>query len=486
MASVRRYKKKARRNAKRRTTAKQRAAARRNIKKAHAAVRRKSRKKATRRVARANPRRTKRSPRRAAKARSKAKRARRTVRSLKRRANPAKKKASGGKKKATAGLRRYQRVKREAANLGLSTKGTLGQLEQRIAQSKGLAPAPRAKRRGKKKGGRKRVAGKHAQWAYSNRKRKVPRRGKKRRRSTARAKVARSYLSAKRIQTGIARGKIGGEAAKMAKAMGLTRVNPVGLKTMWNDLKTVAPMVGLTVGGMVGMLAVGMKASAKISTMEWSKKLPEPIAKNLVPLTTATVTLGSVALIKKVKALAKLQKYTMPILIGGLSAATIHAMIMTSWGKSLMAKLGISIGIDTATLAEGAAAGSTAAAKGLGDFMTVSQYMGAVGVDISPMGPSWYGRGDVSPLGDFVDSGPQETFGSYVASDFPVHTPGPGDNINVMAQLGAYDDYGQEGVFASGYSGAYPEGGYGALELTETPGGTVIGEAGIFGGKGVI
>jgi hypothetical protein len=313
MATVRRYKKKARRNAKRRVSAKQRAAARRNIKKAQAARRKKTRKKAVRK----NPRRrAKATPRRAAKRRSKAKRARRTVRSMKRRANPAKKKTtarkkkSGGRKKLT----QYQRLQREASRLGIKATGSMGRLEARIAQAKGLSPkATAAKRRRKKKGGRKRVAGKRATWAYSHRKRSRPVRGKKRRRSTAKAKVARAYLGAKRVQSGISRGKIGGDAAKMAKAMGLTRVNPVGLKTMWKDLKTVAPMVGMTVGGMVGMLALGMKASAKLSTVEMVQKLPAPIQKNLVPLTTATVTLGSVALIKKVKALAKLQKYTMPI-----------------------------------------------------------------------------------------------------------------------------------------------------------------------------
>jgi hypothetical protein len=490
MATVRRYKKKVRRNAKRRVTAKQRAAARKNIKKAQAANRKKGkkvRKKATRKkAARTNPRRTKRSPRRAAKTRSKTKRARRTVRTMKRRVNPAKGKKKAGKKK---GLTSYQRLQKRATKAGVKATGSYGVLEARVAQAEGLSPkSTAAKRRRKKKGGRKRVAGKRAAWSYSNRKRKVPVRGKKRRRSTSKAKVARAYLGAKRVQSGIARGKIGGDAAKMAKAMGLTRVNPVGLKTMWKDLKTVAPMVGLTVGGMVGMLALGMKASAKLTTMEWTAKLPEPIKTNIVPLTTATVTLGSVAIIKKVKALAKLQKYTMPILIGGLSAAALHAMITTKWGKDLMAKLGISIGIDTATLAEAAASGSAAAADGLGSYMTVSQYMGAV--DISPIGPSWYGRGDMSPMGDFVDAGPQNMFGQYEASDFPVHSPGPGDNINVMAQLGGYDDdYGQEGVFASGYGAAHPEGGYGELELEETPGGTVIsgvGEAGIFGGKGVI
>jgi hypothetical protein len=102
-------------------------------------------------------------------------------------------------------------------------------------------------------------------------------------------------------------------------------------------------------------------------------------------------------------------------------------------------------------------------------------------------------------LGDVGAAYPPGGYDGFVASDFPVHSPGPGDNKYVMATLGQYGEgtpidpqgaswYGrpdisalggaQEGIFSGGLD----------YELEETPGGTVVtmGEAGIFGGKGII
>ena len=80
--------------------------------------------------------------------------------------------------------------------------------------------------------------------------------------------------------------------------------------------------------------------------------------------------------------------------------------------------------------------------------------------------------------------------GTYVTSDFPVHSPGPGDENYVMATLGQYvgedeispmgpsfygrgdisamgDAYGQQGIFSVG--AAWPPGGYHSLGAGSTP-----------------
>jgi hypothetical protein len=175
----------------------------------------------------------------------------------------------------------------------------------------------------------------------------------------------------------------------------------------------------------------------------------------------------------------KTQRMAMPVLIGGSLATVIHILFHTKTGQKLASKLKLPFALVQGTDAQAeqaqedapAAAAAPEATAGLAGYMTVSQYMGSM--DISPMGPSWYGRGD---MGDYVDSAPQNEFGEYTASDFPVHSPGPGDNINVMATLGSY-------------GAAYPPGGYdgyGEMQLEETPGGTMILAGGIFDGKSCI
>lgn len=426
---------------------------------------------------------------------SKKKTARRTVRKKASRRNPVrrrrKKAVRRNPSKAGARPRSYkQELQAQASALGVTnvSKKTIAQLE-RALKAKGK------KKRKKRKTTKRRKLSKNMRYARQQRKRKVTKKitrgknkGSKRKVASSSARVSKAYLKTKRLQKAIKKGKIKGGASKMATAMGLTRVNPASsvLKDFTNTAKALAIPAVASVVGLYGLSWVGMKLSAKIAEFDKDKKMPKMLAENIVPITTATASLGAAM------ALRRYVKKKLPVIkmdgaqlapwiaVGGLGATLLMVMATTKWGKDLTAKLGFTVKIDQLALAEKAAEGSAQSTDGLGSYITVSQYLGAYGVDIDPMGPSWYGRSDISPVGDYVDAGPQNMFGGYVASDFPVHAPGPGDNQYTMATLGEYaDSYGQEGMFASGM---------GDLELEETPGGTMItmGEAGIFGGKGVL
>lgn len=500
MAVYRRRKAKKKNPTKKRVSAKRRAAgkkgartAKRNKAKRSASAK-KGRSKAKRR---ANPvRRRKRTSvkrrpkRRVAKRRNprrrKASTKRRTVK--RRRRNP----PTGTQRK---GLQYHAQLKAQAAALGLSTKGKTATLEGRLSKA-GRKPRKRKAKVRKKLSKHQTYARRYRKSTTKHKIRRGKNKGKVVRRSSGAARVSKAYLKTQRLQRGIARGKVAPGAAKMALAMGLTRVNPAGgvLKDFVNTAKALAIPAVITVSGMYGMAWIGLRASAAIVKAA-GDMLPAPIAKNIVPITTFTVSLAAAMglrrLITKKLPLIKMDGAQLApwVAVGGLGATLLMVMATTEWGKKLTAKMGLTFSIDTAAASQAAAEGSNAAAKGLEGYITVSQYLGAYGVEIDPMGASWYGRGDISALGDYVDAGPQNMFGNYMASSFPVHSPGPGDNINVMATLGDYDhadEYGQEGVFA----GSHPPGGYGELDLEETPGGTVItgsmGEAGIFGGKGVL
>lgn len=425
-----------------------------------------------------------------------------------RRRNPAKKKVS-------AGLRHYNALQKEAKRLGISAKGTTGQLEARIAQSKGLTKRSASSRKRKttkrkttKRRGRKmtragaarkgratrKVRGKHARSARTVIRRN---RGKKSREARAKRGVARTYMRARGISQRAKSRRMPAGAAKLAKAYGLTRVNPTGVKGAFKDMRAMfVPTILPATGGFVGAAVLGQMAGTKIAAMKWAQGLKSPAAKRaIVPLSTLGITLIAFAALKGAKGNA--QRAAMPVLIGGGIATLVHTLLHTKMGQDLASKLKLPLALKDATDAQvekGAEDGEKMAngetTGSVGGYMTVSQYLGGfTEVPVSKKGPSFYGRSDISPIGDYVDSGPQEAFGAYVASDFPVHTPGPGDNISVHASL-------------MGLGAAYPPGGYDGLgsyndpqlpdldySLEETPGGTIVmpmGEAGIFGGRSAI
>jgi hypothetical protein len=397
------------------------------------------------------------------------------------RLNAAKKRRTGGKKKATKKTTRRKTTRRTAAKR--TTAKRAAPKRRRKMTRKGAARKARAARR---------VRGKHTTSARAVIKRN---KGKKTRAARQRRSVARTYMKARGVAQRAKRGKLAPGAAKLAKAYGLTRVNPNGmnLKAAAKDFRAMlVPTILPATGGFVGAAALGQMIGTKIAS---TKMVSGQIAKMpalkgaVVPVTTLGLTLGAFAALRASK---KQQKMAMPVLIGGGIATLVHTLLHTKWGQGLASRLKLPLALTAGTDAQAEQAAEDAAAvasgqkdqtgAGLAGYMSVSQYLGAYGTPISQKGPSWYGRGDISPVGDFVDAGPQEAFGGYMASDFPVHTPGPGDNVSVHATLeGAYPPGGYDGL------GALPQ--LPGYSLEETPGGTVVepmGEAGIFGGKSAI
>ena len=249
----------------------------------------------------------------------------------------------------------------------------------------------------------------------------------------------------------------------MAKAYGLTRVNP-GMKSIVRDAKMMLPMVAIGGLTLAATAAAGMKAGCWLHN-KLPATTPKLIKRNAVPLATFGVTLAAYALLKSSK--GKMQKWAGPVMFGGASATAVHLLVFSKMGQKIAQKLGVPLTVACPTKTEEGAkqAADGKPVDGLASYITVSQY-----------------------LGDYVNAGPQEAFGGYVANDFPVHTPGPGDNMSVHATLGAYTSDTEMGPGASFYGrsdlgewmdDALP---IDEIGLEQTPGGTMITSASLSGG----
>jgi hypothetical protein len=317
-------------------------------------------------------------------------------------------------------------------------------------------------------------------------------RGKKgsrtRKRNLQRRRVARSYVRVKNLQRQRLRGTLAPEARKLMRAYGLNRVNPSkGVKSDAKDFGMLLKAIALPgIGGFVGAAALGQLAGSKIVGTEWGQKMSPALQRAAFPVTTGAITFAAFWAMRKFKGGA-IQRAAMPVAVGGIIATGLHILLHSKIGQTIASKLKLPVTLVHGTDAQAEQAAEDAAkvaagqkdagAQGVAGYLTVRQYLGAMGREFSPKGASWYGRSDISPMGDYVDAGPTEAFGSYVASDFPVHTPGPADNASVHAAL----------------SGAYPPGGYDGYgawqdpdlpetpdyDLVETPGGTLL-AGGIF------
>ncbi len=396
-----------------------------------------------------------------------------------RRKNP----MSSAKRKAAARKAAKTRARKKAARTRKRRKNPASRKQgKRVAgmfpasKKKGKKSAKKGKARKSKRRGRKytkagslrkaraarKVTGKHSRSA-----RTVIRRSK----SKKARQVARTYMRARSVAKRAKGGRLGGEAGKLAKAYGLTRINP-SIKGAMKDAKVMLPMIGVATLTVLGAAAAGMKAGAWIST-QLPAATPAIVKRNAVPLTTMGLTLLAYAALKSSK--GKMQKWAGPVMFGGAAATGIHWLMFSETGQKVAQKLGMPVTIaNPMATAEGAAAMAQGKpAAGLGSYMAVSQY-----------------------LGDFVSAGPQEAFGAYYSSDFPVHTPGPGDNVSVHASLGAYAGESMIDPGASFY-GRSDLGEYNdpmlptdEIGLEETPGGTMITSAalsgGLFGGSSSI
>lgn len=465
-----------RRNA-RTSVSKRKAAARKGARTraAKKAARSKAAKKAarTRKRRTAAPRRARRkNPSRKRKTTSRRRTAKKATRKRRRRSNP-----RGVNANLTA-------MRAEAKRRGLKASGSLAQIQARIAaQDRRLRGGSKKKRKTtKRKGKRKmtkaaslrkarrarRVSGKHSRSAKA-----VIRRSKgKSRNARQRRGVARAYMRTRSVVSRAKKGHLTKDASKMARVYGLTRVNP-GFKSIMKDWKVMIPMGAIAGGALLGMTWAGFKAAdfvAKKVPAETLAKIPG--SQYLIPaLPGIGALLATTAVYTFMRSRPKIGgvnigRFAGPVMLGGSAAAVLLIAMNTAMGKNLMKKSGIVLAAHETPEKQAADAANTQG--GLGSYLTVSRYMGGLGAsqEISAQGPSWYGRGDIS---------------GFVASDYPVHTPGPGDDDYTMAQLG------EGGIFGD-YVDASPQNRFGGFELEQTPGGTVIemGEAGIFGGKGVI
>ncbi|MGB0890134.1 MAG: hypothetical protein ACPGWS_07615, partial [Solirubrobacterales bacterium] len=384
----------------------------------------------------------------------------------------------------------HSKVVAEAKRRGLKASGTTSEIKGRINAQKryeakkagagrkpaGRKPARRTKKRtpaqikaarqrnARKAAKARRTTGKHSTSARRILKGKKPpsRKTKAGRTKVAhqtrnRRRIARGYLKARGVSKAVTH--MSAENKKLAKAYGLTKINP-GYKGMIKDVKAmVVPTILPAAGGFV----VGAGAGQVLGTMIGDKVAfvaARPALKRaMVPSTTAALTVGAFMALKRTK---KMQTAAMPVLVGGGIATIVHWLLHTLTGQKVASALRLPLALSQASeaqvaqVAADAASGKQPTAGGMASYVSVRQYLGEAMMD--PQGSSWYGRGD---MGEYVDAGPQNAFGAYVANDFPVHSPGPGDNDNTFAQLGAYET---------------PE-----YALEETPGGTVMsGVGGIF------
>lgn len=445
-------------SAKRRAAAKKAAATRKRKKAARSKAAKKAaatRKRRSRRPAKKVVRRKRKNPARKRKAASK----RRTVR--RKRKNP--RGVSPTRKAAVA----------EAKRMGVKASGTTAAIQRRIAAKHArLRGGSKKKKRkttkkvSRRKSLRKARRARHVTGKHSRSARAIIRRTKGKSKSARNKRgVARTYMRARSVASRAKKGHLDAQAKKMARVYGLTKVNP-SFKSIMKEWKTMLPMGALAGGALLGMTFAGFKLADQFVKRAPAihAKLPSIVRQAVPAIGAMAATTLAYSLIRRAKgkiAGINISRLAGPIALGGSAAAVLLLAMQTKKGKELMAKAGIVI-----------QAQETAQA-GMGSYISVSRYLGdyvdaspaqAFGAafqsqDISPMGPSWYGR----------------DLGMYEASDFPVHSPGPGDNQNVSAQLG-------EGIFGGLGAAALPD-----YELEQTPGGTIVSlSGGIFGGDTAI
>ena len=278
--------------------------------------------------------------------------------------------------------------------------------------------------------------------------------------------IASAALTARAAQRRKSMGRMGKEEANFLRATGLkVRRNPSFAGTM-GDLRTLAPTILATGASVVGMSVIGMKASAMIAPKITGA--PAIIRENILPITTGVITAVAWTALKT----SRMSKWSMPVLLGGMSAALLQLLMTSKIGQNIAAKVGYPVKLaDASDITENSSSDQIAAAAqteelkglgayapewGLGAYVPVSQYMGS-----------------------YVDAGPQEAFGEYMASNYPVHSPGPGDNASVHGRivtdkdiaLGTLGEYNYTTQDSGIYDSRIPSVNN---SLLNTPGGTII------------
>jgi hypothetical protein len=329
----------------------------------------------------------------------------------------------------------------------------------------GLTAKQRASRIARMRRTRAKNAGAHGEAAYRARRAEG-----KDKASRARRRIGRAYLMARSVARGVDKKRIGGKNAELARAMGLTSINP-SIKGIATDVgRLMIPVVLPGVTSFVGVMAAAQWAGSKIAERTANVHL----RRAAVPVTGLVISGALYGTLKMSKS-AKVQRAAGAVFIGGAIGSMLLALLHTEMGQKLAAKLKLPITLTTPTEGQVAAGASAAAdvasgtVKGVeitpamvGAYAVIKDYMGAALVHESP--GNWFGRQD---MGAYVGKGAQNALGAYAASNFPIHDAGPGDNVRNSARL------------LSGFSGD--------LALKDTPLGTeIVGLGGVFDGESSI
>lgn len=280
--------------------------------------------------------------------------------------------------------------------------------------------------------------------------------------------IARTYMAARGISGRVRRRRLGHTDAKLARAMGLTRINPSFMGAMRDVKNLMVPVILPGFGGFVGIMAASQWLGTKIAT-----KVTHPIAQRAVVPVTGLVISGAAFAILKATKNKHAQMAAMPVLVGGAIGSLLLALLHSQWGQSLAAKLRLPITFKESTPAQAAQAVADGAKDAkvagvaitpamIGAYLPLKDYMGAAMIQETP--GNYYGRTD---MGGYVGAGGQTALGAYAASNYPVHDAGPGDNLRNSAKL------------LGGFSGG--------LAVQDTPGGTrIVPLGGAFDGESAL
>lgn len=273
--------------------------------------------------------------------------------------------------------------------------------------------APRRRKLSKKQAARRaraarRVTGKHTRRA------KAIVRSKGKRRSTKKA-IARTYLRGRSIAMRAKKGRLSKENTELARAMGLTRINP-SMKAIGKDALVMLSRFGAAGAGVVSGVVVGLKVGTWLQAKLAASPVPGIIKNNMVPITT----LGLGAAVWTVMKLGKrTQSWAMPVGLGFGAAGFVFMLTHTVMGRSMLAKAGIQIDVkaiagNVATVADGTNAGLGSYVAGLGEYVQAGQgalegYVTGDGEELQLAGHQgiFAGLGDAP---DFYEASDDETY----------------------------------------------------------------------------
>jgi hypothetical protein len=266
-----------------------------------------------------------------------------------------------------------------------------------------------AKRRVKKASKKAHRRGKkHAKKARRRSKkgaRKAHRRGKKHSKKAHRRSKAKKAPARRRRRSGKGASKrLSSAAMKYAKAMGMVkgaRRNPGGilgfLQGEAKDMMEMAPSIAVQLGAMA---AVGYASSMASEQIRKRVAPGGAVDKFAGVISSGVLSIAAFAAMKMVKS-DKVQKFALPVLMGGMAATAVQALAAIKVKKdaadvSLGQRLGLPIGDYMAMSGYLDVHGRQVAIDGFGEY--VDQPLGALDIH-----PSRFAEGAVVSVGEYVD-----------------------------------------------------------------------------------